>query len=63
VHSPATPPPPNPCFPPPSTVKRSKQLQHGRLGDLVLQPKDVLVLSTAPDFNPGSSDFTANFDK
>jgi hypothetical protein len=36
-------------------------VQPGRLGDLVLQKGDVLVLSTAPDFNPKSEDFRSNF--
>lgn len=54
---------PSPCAPLPSlqTVKRSKKVQPGRLGDLVLQKGDVLVLSTAPDFNPKSEDFRSNF--
>lgn len=42
-------------------VKRSTQLQPGRLGDLVLQPRDVLVLSTGGQFNPTSEDVTKNF--
>ena len=44
-------------------VKRSKSVQPGRIGDIVLQPKDVLVLSTGTLFNPSSQEFSANFEK
>jgi K+/H+ antiporter YhaU regulatory subunit KhtT len=44
-------------------VKRAKVRQPGRLGDLVLQEKDVLVISTGSLFNPTDSDFTDNFEK
>jgi K+/H+ antiporter YhaU regulatory subunit KhtT len=44
-------------------VKRSKVRQPGRLGDLVLQEKDVLVISTGSLFNPTNEDFAANFEK
>lgn len=50
-----------PASPPIHTVKRSKVRQPGRLGQVVLQPEDVLVLSTPPDFDAQSEDFTANF--
>lgn len=44
-------------------VKRAKVRQPGRLGDLVLQEKDVLVISTGSLFNPTNEDFVANFEK
>jgi Trk K+ transport system NAD-binding subunit len=44
-------------------VKRSKVRQPGRLGDLVLQEKDVLVISTGGLFDPTNKDFTENFEK
>lgn len=44
-------------------VKRAKSVQPGRIGDIVLQPKDVLVLSTGAMFDPGSKDFKDNFEK
>lgn len=44
-------------------VKRAKSLQPGRLGDIVLQPRDVLVLSTATNFDPTAEEFRVNFEK
>ena len=44
-------------------VKRSKVRQPGRLGDLVLQARDVLVISTGSLFDPTLPDFAANFEK
>lgn len=44
-------------------AKRAKVRQPGRLGDLVLQEKDVLVISTGSLFNPTDEDFKANFEK
>lgn len=44
-------------------AKRAKVRQPGRLGDLVLQEKDVLVISTGSLFNPTDSDFSDNFEK
>jgi K+/H+ antiporter YhaU regulatory subunit KhtT len=44
-------------------VKRSKVRQPGRLGDLVLQEKDVLVISTGSLFDPTQDDFANNFEK
>ena len=44
-------------------VKRCKVRQPGRLGDLVLQEKDVLVISTGSLFDPTEEDFAANFEK
>lgn len=44
-------------------VKRSKVRQPGRLGDLTLQAKDVLVISTGSLFDPTNEDFAKNFEK
>jgi uncharacterized protein with PhoU and TrkA domain len=42
-------------------VKRSKALQPGRIGDIVLQANDVLLLSTGALFDASTDDFTKNF--
>ncbi|WIA31323.1 hypothetical protein OEZ86_002225 [Tetradesmus obliquus] len=42
-------------------VKRSKALQPGRIGDIVLQANDVLLLSTGALFDASTEDFTKNF--
>ncbi|KAF6235190.1 hypothetical protein COO60DRAFT_1671656 [Scenedesmus sp. NREL 46B-D3] len=42
-------------------VKRSKNLQPGRIGDIVLQAGDVLLLSTGALFNAATEDCVKNF--
>jgi K+/H+ antiporter YhaU regulatory subunit KhtT len=42
-------------------VKRSKNLQPGRIGDIVLQAGDVLLLSTGALFDATTDEFSKNF--
>jgi Trk K+ transport system NAD-binding subunit len=44
-------------------VKRNNVKQGGRLGDVVLQKGDILVLSAGENFDAKKDDFTANFKK
>jgi len=44
-------------------VKRSKNLQPGRIGDMQLQARDVLVLSTGAAFDATTPEFTENFER
>eukprot|EP00879_Flechtneria_rotunda_P025308 GHRR01026886.1.p1 GENE.GHRR01026886.1~~GHRR01026886.1.p1 ORF type:complete len:683 (+),score=201.90 GHRR01026886.1:1107-3155(+) len=44
-------------------IKRAKAVQPGRIGDIVIQARDVLVLSTGQGFDPTTPDFTGNFER
>jgi K+/H+ antiporter YhaU regulatory subunit KhtT len=44
-------------------VKRHRKVQQGRLGDITLQPRDVIVLSVNDKFDPSIADFNQNFER